>query len=353
MFLLKQLYYQRKFHLLTLLANSVAIFLLLSVQTFSDYLLEQLQQQLESLAIGVETIQIINNNVSDKNIEMFFSDKGIDEFYHFNLKEFGDYNLVNCDNIAEIFDFNYYMGYFFSDYQIKYNDNVVVLGYQLYESYSYPQIGDFITINGASFKLIGVLKSDTSNLYFNADKCVFFPNGYDFGNMKRQYFFRSEIVVEESDLEYYLNNNDYLLVSQKESQKSFEIMGSLIKNILLSLSFIAVIVAFIGIINNSLSNIDLRKQEIGIKKAMGATDKDIYKQFLSEVVLIILLSLLLSLTALYLVLFLMKVTLSWTIIPNWDNCGDLLFAVVLLGAICGIYPAIKAGKVSIISAIRH
>ena len=327
--------------------------MLLSVQIFSDYLLEQLQQQLDSLAIEVETIQIINNEISAENIEMFFSDKGIDEFYRFNLKEFGDYNLVSCDNITEVFDFNYYRGHFFTDYQIKYNDNVVILGYQLYEFYSYPQIGDFITINGVPFKLVGVLETETANLYFNADKCAFFPGGYDFNNMKRQYFFRSKIIVEESDLEHYFNNNDCLLISQKESQKSFEIMGSLIKNILLSLSFISVVVAFIGIINNSLSNIDLRKQEIGIKKALGATDKDIYKQFLGEVVLVILLSLFLSLTALYLILLFLKITLSWVIIPNWDNCADLLFIVVLLGIICGIYPAIKAGKVTIISAIRH
>lgn len=353
MFLIKHLYYQRYKHILTILANSVAVFLLLSVKTFSDYLIAELNEQLIDLAVNVETIQIINDDLNEQQINLFFEEKGINTYCRSYMTDYDEYNLITCDNLNKLFSFKFLDGEFFHDWQISVNDNVAVIGYNLKNYFDDIKVGEMININGAMFKVIGILEKDTSNLFFDGDNSIFIPLDYHFNNGKRQYMFLSDNIINEEEINNYLNKTDYILISQKEIQQSMQLIASIIEKILLALSFVSVIVSFIGIINNSLSSLNSRKQEIGIKKAMGATDKDIYWQFILETVIIICISLFVAFMALMLVIFLLKIIFSFEICINYEECAGILVLVIFLSILCGIYPAFLAGKITVISAIRN
>ena len=353
-FIFKELFYQRHSHILTILANTVAIFLLLCVQTFSDFLLEQLQQQLNELAVNVECIQIFDDQVQDDFVNLFFSENEIDNYCHYYSCSYDKYKLVSCDStLSNFFHLRLERGNFFQEYQVGYNENVVVLGHELYELFSYPQIGEYISINGSQFKVIGVLEKDCSNLFFDCDKIAFFPKDYMFDNCNRQYFFISDKHVDETFMDKYFSSDSYFLLSQKESEEAFSTLMEVSRDILMALSFVSLVVSFIGIINNTLANIKNRRQEIGIKKAVGATSIDIYHQFLLETILLIVISLILAFTALTIVVMILKIAFKLEISLKISSYLPLLFIIITLGLFSGIYPAIQASKVTILSAIRH
>jgi putative ABC transport system permease protein len=111
----------------------------------------------------------------------------------------------------------------------------------------------------------------------------------------------------------------------------------------------------VGIWNVMMAAVRSRTREIGLKKAMGAQDRDILAQFLSE-------ALCLSLGA-----ALVGVLLGWVIIQClglWIGSRPpddlfllcialgLLFAI-MLGVGAGLYPSIQASRMEVVSAIRY
>ncbi len=354
MFLFRQLYYQRRSLILTILANTVAIFLLLCVNTFSNFLIRQFQQQLDKLAVSIENIQIVDDSIRQESIDLLFEENKVKKISRYYYSVYQQYRLVSCDSsLASLFDLSFVKGSFFKQYQVEYNDNVVVLGYKIYEDLDHPNIGEYISINGALFKVIGVIEEGCSNLFFDCDDSAFFPIDHRFGKQNRLYFFQSEKEINEEVVERYLNEDSYLLLSQKQSEDAFDTILKVTKDILLALSFVSLIVSFIGIINNSLANIQNRRQEIGIKKAVGATDKDIYRQFLLETLTVMIISILVAYTALAIVIILLRVSFDLEIEISLKDNLSVIFIVTLLGVISGIYPALQASKVTILSALRH
>ena len=110
-----------------------------------------------------------------------------------------------------------------------------------------------------------------------------------------------------------------------------------------------------GIWNTMMVAIKSRTREIGLKKAMGAEDKDILQQFLTE-------ALTLSLGAAILGIGLSRVSVEGMAYmlssrpdePLYLKCVvlGLLFAS-LLGCAAGLSPAVKASRMEVVSAIRH
>ena len=354
MFLFRQLFYQRRSLILTVLANTVAIFLLLCVNTFSNFLIKQFQQQLDKLAVSVENIQLIDDGISQDSIDLLFEENEINELCRYYYSDYQQFRLVSCDSsLASLFDIAFVKGNFFKQYQVEYNDNVVVLGYKMYQDLGYPIIGEYISINGALFKVVGVIEEGCSNLFFDCDDSAFFPFDYRFGSQNRSYFFQSEKKIDEEVVNKYIDEDSYLLLSQKESEQAFDTILKVTKDVLIALSFVSLIVSFIGIINNSLANIQNRRQEIGIKKAVGATNKDIYRQFLLETLTVMIMSILWAFTALAIVILLLRVSFDLKIEISLKDNLSVIFIVTLLGVISGIYPAVQASKVTILSALRH
>lgn len=126
-----------------------------------------------------------------------------------------------------------------------------------------------------------------------------------------------------------------------------------------ALMSISLVVGGIGIMNVLLSSVIERTREIGIRKAAGAAQRDILWQFLSESVVITgvgsVLGLLLGVTAAFSITAIMR-KLANTPVQAWLSPSTVLVAIgasVIVGLAFGLYPAMRAARLSPIDAIHH
>ena len=126
-----------------------------------------------------------------------------------------------------------------------------------------------------------------------------------------------------------------------------------------ALMSISLIVGGIGIMNVLLSSVIERTREIGIRKATGAAQRDILWQFLGESVAITgvgsMIGLLLGVAAAFTITAIMR-KLANAPIQAWLSLSTVLVAIgasVAVGLAFGLYPAMRAAKLSPIDAIHH
>jgi len=116
--------------------------------------------------------------------------------------------------------------------------------------------------------------------------------------------------------------------------------------LLLGLGAVALLVGGVGVANTMVISVLERRSEIGLRRSLGATRGQIRVQFLAESLLLSALGgvagvlLGLGVTALY------ASTQDWpTVVPLWAAGGGLV-ATLLIGAIAGLYPAVRASRMS-------
>ncbi|WP_436522896.1 ABC transporter permease [Actinoplanes sp. HUAS TT8] len=116
--------------------------------------------------------------------------------------------------------------------------------------------------------------------------------------------------------------------------------------LLLGLGAVALLVGGIGVANTMVISVLERRAEIGLRRSLGATRGNIRTQFVAESLLLSALGGVggvlggLAVTALY------ATSRSWpTVVPNWVILGGLA-ATLLIGAVAGLYPALRAARLS-------
>jgi putative ABC transport system permease protein len=122
---------------------------------------------------------------------------------------------------------------------------------------------------------------------------------------------------------------------------------------------VSLLVGGIGIMNVLLASVAERTREIGIRKATGARDRDILVQFLGESVAItgagatlgVLLGLAIAFGAAAVMRMRTEAPVEAAVTP-----GTIIFAAsasIVIGLAFGLYPALRAARLSPIDAIRH
>jgi putative ABC transport system permease protein len=129
------------------------------------------------------------------------------------------------------------------------------------------------------------------------------------------------------------------LAAQRATDRTFT-------GLLLGLGAVALLVGGIGVANTMVISVLERRAEIGLRRSLGATRGQIRTQFVTESLLLSLLGGVggvlggLAVTALY------AMTRTWpTVVPAWALIGGV-GATVLIGAIAGLYPAIRAARLA-------
>jgi putative ABC transport system permease protein len=137
-----------------------------------------------------------------------------------------------------------------------------------------------------------------------------------------------------------------LLEQRKQTQMIFNV-------VMICIAGISLLVGGIGIMNIMLATVLERTREIGIRRAIGARQADIVRQFLTEAVLI---SIAGGLIGIAFGVTLSKIIASaagWSTLVTGSSIGVAFGVSVFIGLLFGIYPAVQAAKLDPIEAIRY
>lgn len=228
-----------------------------------------------------------------------------------------------------------------------------------------PWKDKFINYNGVNLKIIG-LTGETRRDWDSWR--VFFPVQiyWSYVNAKNENVSELTFVAKHqakikpivSKIHNYIKARhrgieDFEVIAAMDLIEQEQKNSNIIKLITGIIAGISLIVGAIGITNIMLAAIGDRIREIGVLKALGAKNKDIFFQFLSESLLLSLIGGVLGSIVGSVLTFLPKDSLPW--VPSL-LVSDYILAVIiagLMGVFAGLFPAIYAAKKSPIEALGH
>ena len=232
-------------------------------------------------------------------------------------------------------------------------------------------VGKSIRIANTKFTVIGVTKSKGGSGFGNADDRIFIPlttaQQYISGN---QYVSTIAVTAEnQSDLAALTDDITTLLVSrhhikdvaladfsifnQADLAQTAQSVTQIFTILLSSVAAISLVVGGIGIMNMMLTNVRERTREIGLRKAIGATKKDISTQFLVESIIVTVIGGLVGVILGVLIAYGISAT---GLLQTKVTTGPILLAFgvsAFIGIVFGYYPAKKAAQLNPIEALRY
>lgn len=255
---------------------------------------------------------------------------------------------------------------------------VVVLGADIKDALfgeRNPGIGETIRIQGQGYTVIGVLARRGSVAFLNFDEMTYVPvetlqkkilgiNHIAFFTVKMADVSREtetialirETLRKRHDITR-PDREDFIITSAREAQEMVSTILGALSLLLLFLTSISLVVGGVGIMNVMYVSVAERTSEIGLRKAVGASSKNILWQFLFEALMITTLggiigivlgvALTMGLSALFGILG-YSLTLAFTLKAFLLGAG---FAMVV-GVVFGLAPAYRASRLSPMEALR-
>ena len=200
-------------------------------------------------------------------------------------------------------------GRFFSEQDIKANNQVAVLGLDIVNKLfgNKNSIGERIRVNNISFQVIGVMEAKGSFLGSNQDDVVYLPlttmANRIIGRTSPYGLEVSFISVSAKDAnnigaaQYQISNllrlrhkitteDDFTVRTQKDVLQIVGTITGALTLMLAAIAGISLLVGGIGVMNIMLVSVTERTHEIGLRKAIGATQQDILIQFMIEAIIL-------------------------------------------------------------------
>jgi putative ABC transport system permease protein len=116
---------------------------------------------------------------------------------------------------------------------------------------------------------------------------------------------------------------------------------------------ISLLVGGIGIMNIMLANILERTREIGVRRAVGARRRDIWKQFLTEALTISCLGGLSGILFGYVASRIVALYAEWSTVVTTGSVAMSFGVSAAVGLIFGLYPAVRASRLDPVEALRY
>ncbi len=137
-----------------------------------------------------------------------------------------------------------------------------------------------------------------------------------------------------------------LLEERRRTQFIFEV-------VMICIAGISLLVGGIGIMNIMLATVLERTREIGIRRAIGARQSDIVRQFLTEAVMISIVGGLIGIAFGFSLSRVIAAAAGWSTVVTAGSIAVAFGVSVFIGLLFGIYPAVQAAKLDPIEAIRY
>ena len=232
-------------------------------------------------------------------------------------------------------------------------------------------LGKSLQIRGLDYTVVGVTERKGEAFGRSQDNYIVIPISNFLQHFKNRWTTLA-ISVEASSAEEYdrtvdeavgilravrkvppSDENNFEIVSNAEMIERFSGFTKGIKLFALSISVIALLVAGIGIMNIMLVSVTDRIKEIGVRKAIGATRRDILIQFLTEAIFLSefggIVGVILGIAGGNVVSILFNIP---AVIPiDWVIYGLVVCSAIGIGF--GIYPAWRAANLNPIESLRY
>ena len=137
-----------------------------------------------------------------------------------------------------------------------------------------------------------------------------------------------------------------LLAEQRRTERLFNA-------VMVAIASISLLVGGIGIMNIMLANILERTREIGVRRAVGARQSDIVRQFVAEAMMISFVGGSFGIVFGFVMSRLIAWLAGWSTIVTASSILLAFFVSIAVGLVFGIYPAVKAARLDPVEAIRH
>ncbi len=147
--------------------------------------------------------------------------------------------------------------------------------------------------------------------------------------------------------------NNFAILTQEKMLETFDKMTSAFFLVMLALSSVGLMVGGVGVVAIMMISVTERTREIGVRKALGATRREILFQFLVEAATLTLVGGVVGMLLGGLIaLAVNKLTPIPAAVPLWSVAVALLASIVT-GVMFGMYPANKASKLDPVEALRY
>ena len=270
-------------------------------------------------------------------------------------------------------------GSFFTDIDVKRKSRVAVIGNNVKEKLFKDEIvlGEKIKIKDVSFRVIGILPPKGNMLFLNVDDLVAIPYTAAQKYLTGETYFNEVIVRTENeevvsrtvhDIKATLrelhnitdpDKDDFHIHTQADMIERIGLITGILTALLMTVAAISLIVGGIGIMNIMIVSVTERTREIGLRKAIGATNANILVQFLLEAILLTGIGGLIGILLGAMIAFLASIILTHFMDIAWKFTFPISAAVLgiavssFVGMVFGLYPASQAARKSPIEALRY
>jgi len=284
-----------------------------------------------------------------------------------------------ADALTTMFQISPSEGTLFSSDDILQRSKVAVIGSKVREKLfgSSDAIGEFIKIRGQNIRVLGVLPARGQVSAFNVDDLILLPYstaqkdilGINYFN---EIFIRvkdgADVDLAASDIKATLRDmhnitdpekDDFFVMTQKDIVDRLSTVTQALTIFLAMIASISLVVGGIGIMNIMLVSVTERTREIGLRKALGATNSDILRQFLLEAVILTVSGgasgTLLGISLAFVAAIVLKsqFNLAWPFVMPLSAIILGVGMAGVVGLLFGIYPARKAARKDPIEALRY
>ncbi len=254
----------------------------------------------------------------------------------------------------------------------KTNEKAAVLGVQLsLELFGYEDsTGKNFTIRGQEFTVVGVVERQNNPINFNnidIDRTAII--GFDSGKLfnggvaqVQQINVLAKDGTNMKNLQSTINDriarnhsgeDDTAVLVGTEIAEPTSKLFTLIRGSMAAIAGISLVVGGIGIMNIMLVSVAERTREIGLRKAVGASNASIVTQFMIESLIIGLIGGVLGYVSGYALAFFISLLLPYDPVLSWQIAAIAAALAAGTGTLFGIYPAIRASRKNPIESLRR
>lgn len=252
------------------------------------------------------------------------------------------------------------------------NDSTVVIGEQLaINLFGTDQaVGQILSVRGQDLTVIGVMKNvdnpiNYNNVDLNQAVVVSFTRGTLFHQGRPQIQQINVLADDAANLEtvskdissqllkQHLGEEDFTIVTGKAISQPANQLFIAVTNVMTAIAAISLVVGGIGVMNIMLVGVAERTREIGIRKAIGASNGMIVMQFLTEAMMMSILGGILGYALGYIIAFIISSFLYFAPAFTWVSAAAALGMSVVVGLVFGLYPALRASRKDTIEALRQ